>query len=205
MCRGFDPHWTHPFIVILLLTLYCLNMRRTSAVIFLLAIISGLLSGMKLFNPLPQINSIVLEPTIPASLSPVAQVSPTSVLVSPRFVTVRVDEVDISVETARTATEIEQGLSGRNIIGADGMLFFIQPARTPTFWMKGMRFSIDIIWVKGDTVIDIHSSVLPLSETTNESNIPTYSPISAVDYVLEVPAGTVNNLGIKVGSSFTIQ
>ena len=45
----------------------------------------------------------------------------------------------------------EQGLSGKSQLAQDqGMLFvFAQPGKY-YFWMKGMNFSIDIIWIGED-------------------------------------------------------
>ncbi len=90
----------------------------------------------------------------------------------------------ITAEYARTPAEQQQGLSGRDSLPADTALVFPFPSpQTPTFWMKDMRFPIDIVWVAGRRVIDISASV-PADDGATR-----YSPPSPVDEVFELPAG----------------
>ena len=75
------------------------------------------------------------------------------------------------------------------------MLFNYAEPAFYAFWMKGMRFSIDIIWILDDRIIAIDASV-PFEPGGNG---PTLRPDSLVDAVLEVPAGNAAARGWRVG------
>lgn len=120
----------------------------------------------------------------------------------PLGVKVAIDNHVFYVEVAATDAQKELGLGDRNSMQLDhGMLFPYQIPNTYKFWMKGMRFPLDMIWIKNKTIIDITKNV-PVATTTI---IPTYSPISPVDMVLELNAGTVDLDGIKIGDRVDIQ
>lgn len=108
----------------------------------------------------------------------------------------------IPVEVAVTPQEKSKGLGERNSLAAgSGMLFaFDRPARYQ-FWMKGMRFALDFIWIDGTTVADITENVPPPAE---EINLPVYQPKVPADKVLEVNAGLVKLYGIQVGDTIKI-
>lgn len=116
--------------------------------------------------------------------------------------TIYINNLDLSVETAKTQAEIQQGLSGRGTIGSDGMLFYIAPPQMVTFWMKEMLFPIDIIWILDGRITGIERTISsPVDQTTA---LPTYSPLSTVSHVLEVSAGLASEYGIAVGDAVTI-
>lgn len=105
----------------------------------------------------------------------------------------------IEVEIADSSDERSKGLSGRdNLDEGKGMLFVLDQKNTrPGFWMKGMKMPIDIIWINDEKIIQIDSEVPYPDENANE--FPSYFPKSDIDYVLEVPSGYSNNVGIKEG------
>ena len=76
------------------------------------------------------------------------------------------------------------------------MLFiFPKPARQ-NFWMKDMKFPIDILWIKGDKIIGVaENAALPI--TGQELEI--YSSPEEADRVLEINAGKAREWGVKVG------
>lgn len=110
---------------------------------------------------------------------------------------VRVKDVTIHVSTPLTQAASQKGLAGRDALAdTEGMLWnFPEPIR-PTFWMKGMRISLDFIWVADDRVAEITTDVPPPSEALD---IPTYRPATPVSRVLEVRAGFAAAHGITVG------
>ncbi len=107
-------------------------------------------------------------------------------------------DASFAVEVADTAAKREKGLGGRSGIAGDhGMYFPFPEARAWVFWMKGMRFPIDIVWIREGKVIDITSDVpvdpgLPLK---------TYSPVDPADAVLELQAGTARRIGLQRGDA----
>ncbi len=93
------------------------------------------------------------------------------------------------VEIAETEREKVDGLSGRSRLRPDeGMLFLFEPAEKPIFWMKGMIFDIDIVWVVDGKVIQVDAADRVQINKRYGSKQP-------VEMVLEVAVGS----GIKVG------
>jgi uncharacterized membrane protein (UPF0127 family) len=102
----------------------------------------------------------------------------------------------IAVEVADTPRKQEKGLGERDRLAWDrGMYFEYAKPAFYAFWMKGMRFSIDLIWLRGGRIVDLHASV-PFEPGGNG---PTVRPTVLVDAVLEVPAGTATASGWQVG------
>lgn len=139
---------------------------------------------------------------------------PISILVGFYFVLKRpqpilkMAEVDIgentfSVEVASTTISRARGLSGRDgLAEGEGMFFVFDNLGTDGFWMKDMKFSIDIIWIANDRVVGFAENAAP------EPGVPLwklkiYYPPAPVDRVLEVSAGTVQKLGIRTGDPVT--
>ena len=113
----------------------------------------------------------------------------------------------IKVEIADSDIKRQKGLSGRTSLEKDGgMLFVITDNKsTPTFWMKGMKIAIDIIWITEGKIIQIDKNVAPPTAGTSDKNLKLYSPKTAVDYVLEVNSGYSDLNNIKVGDSVLIE
>lgn len=110
------------------------------------------------------------------------------------------------VEVADTQEKRKIGLGRRESLASDaGMLFvFEKPAQT-SFWMKGLKFPLDFIYIRGSYVVDIlENAKPPLPEQTDEQ-LPIYQPKEEVDKVLEVNGGVVGKLGIKVGDNIEIR
>jgi uncharacterized membrane protein (UPF0127 family) len=106
----------------------------------------------------------------------------------------------VKVEVAQTEAQRQQGLSDRQSLCSDcGLLFiFDQPGLYP-FWMKRMHFDIDIIWIRGDKVVEIthQAKAPPLEEYDSPKTI--YQSQVLVDKVLEVNAGWCLENGVEVG------
>jgi uncharacterized membrane protein (UPF0127 family) len=104
--------------------------------------------------------------------------------------------VRLSVEVADTPAERGRGLSGREMLPENsGMLFVFDTPGRYGFWMYGMKFPLDIIW------IDERLRVVYFVENAQPCvNIcETYEPPADALYVLEVNAGFVKKYGLKVG------
>ena len=103
------------------------------------------------------------------------------------------------VEVARTPTDIERGLMHRKSLPADGgMLFMFDSAAEKSFWMRNTLIPLDMIFIGPDErVLSIRKSVKPLSEEPQPSE-------GAVQYVVELPGGTVVKTGIQVGDLLRI-
>ncbi len=104
-----------------------------------------------------------------------------------------------NLEVVRTPEAMAQGLAGRPGIGdRDGMLFVFGKTGVQYFTMKGMKFSIDIIWLRGGKIVGVTQGVL------SAGNIPIYPSPDLVDNVIEVKSGTADALKINTGDTVAI-
>jgi len=81
------------------------------------------------------------------------------------------------------------------------MLFVFDGYYIPTFVMRDMLFSIDIIWIKDDMVVGFEKN-MPRSEL--DKDLIAYQPKNFINYVLEVNAGFVEQNNIKIGDKVVI-
>lgn len=109
---------------------------------------------------------------------------------------VEIDGKIFKVEIVKDPWEQAQGLSGRKSLAENkAMLFVFSKEDYYQFWMKGMNFSLDIIWINQGKVIDIKERA-PIPTT---HYIEQYRPEAPAKYVLEIGAGLAEKYGIKVG------
>lgn len=108
----------------------------------------------------------------------------------------------LQVEVVSSAAAQELGLGGRPSMDADhGMLFVFPNRGVYPFWMKGMHFPLDIIWIDGDTVTEITTLQPPASPDEQPQE---YMPKLPADRVLEINAGMAKKLGIGAGTGLTL-
>ncbi len=105
---------------------------------------------------------------------------------------IQIGDATVVVDIADTEGLREQGLSGRaSLAEGQGMLFVFPEDNTQGFWMKDMRFSIDIIWLSADgKVVTIKPDASP------DSYPEVFYPTAPVRYALEVPAGFAARHGV---------
>lgn len=116
--------------------------------------------------------------------------------------------VDVRVEVAASVIDHARGLGGHAPLGAtDGMIFVFETPGFYAFWMKGMTFNLDILWIDGAAdglkVVHIASDVPAFPTDIPDGRLPTYSPSRASRYVLEVNAWFAQDHGIAVGTPVT--
>lgn len=111
------------------------------------------------------------------------------------YPTLTLGDTEIKLELAQTDEEQELGLSYRESLPAEtGMLFVYTQDTRPSFWMKGMNFPLDIIWLDQNwQIVGYERNVSP---DTYPQTFPAPAPIR---YVLEVNAGFVDKHSLKVG------
>ncbi|NRG18498.1 DUF192 domain-containing protein [Rhizobiales bacterium] len=99
-----------------------------------------------------------------------------------------------TVEIADTPDARGQGLMFRKTLAEDaGMLFDFGEERPVFFWMKNTYVSLDMIFADSEgKIVRIAKDTTPLSLDVVPSNAPTR-------FVLEVPSGTSERLGINEG------
>ena len=109
-----------------------------------------------------------------------------------------------TAELAQTAVQQARGLSGRDNLPENGGMLFIFPGLGSTgFWMKDMKFPIDIVWIRGDQVVGFQENMQPEPGKTL-FQLTIYYPPEEIDKVLEINAGTVAKDGLKVGDTVVV-
>lgn len=138
--------------------------------------------------------------------APTATPVPTLPASGLRIVTVELGGVRFATEVADTGATWAQGLSDREALAPDAaMLFVYESPREVAFWMRGMRFPLDMVWIDaGLTVTGVTANVPPPAPDTAVSSLPTYPSGEPVRYVLEINAGVAGALGIEPGMQVSI-
>lgn len=107
--------------------------------------------------------------------------------------------INFQLEVVKTDKDKEIGLSKYKSLPEDkGMLFLFDKEGFYGFWMKEMKFPIDIIFIKGDKIVTIYKNA-PIN------NLTIYTPTQASDKVLEVNAGLSKKDGFNVGDVVTLK
>jgi hypothetical protein len=97
------------------------------------------------------------------------------------------DGSSATAELAVTDSERQLGLMHRPRINADqGMLFVFEEEDVHAFWMKNMRFPIDILWLDKDRRI-VH--IAPRVPPCLQDPCPSYPCPLPAKYVLELKSG----------------
>jgi uncharacterized protein len=99
----------------------------------------------------------------------------------------------ITAEIVSSQNKMEEGLSGRKgLCDKCGMLFLLEKKGFYTFWMKDMKFDLDLIWLDGYSIVGIDRNVSKDFPGTMKSDLP-------ANKVLELPAGFTDKYGIVIG------
>ena len=113
---------------------------------------------------------------------------------------IKLGDVGLKTEIALSADEKQKGLSGRDYLAKNkGMLFIFPQSGSYPFWMKDMKFPIDIIW------LDDGLKIIGLEKNINPNTFPEkFSPPSPAKFVLEVNGGWSDEIKIKEGMTARI-
>jgi uncharacterized membrane protein (UPF0127 family) len=114
-------------------------------------------------------------------------------------------KAQINIELANTKEIRSKGLGYRDSLATtSGMLFIHETPQKYTYWMKGMKFPIDIMWISGDTIADIIPNVPPPIEGQTDDTLERYQSTVEVDKVLETNAGFVMQNNILEGDKIVV-
>lgn len=118
---------------------------------------------------------------------------------------VKINNQSIIAEVVSKPNAREKGLSGRDSIGInDGMLFVFEETDKYPFWMKGVKFPIDIVWILQDRIIGFEENVSPPA-IDDPAYLTIYRPPLAVNKVLELKAGRFKLLKAGLGAKILIK
>ena len=104
------------------------------------------------------------------------------------------------VEIADNDEKRLKGLSHRAKLEKNEGMLFIFPVKTRhSFWMKGMNFPLDFVWIDGDTIADLTENVPHPSSGIADDQLTAFTVQFPVDKVLEINAGMIKSANIKIG------
>lgn len=109
-----------------------------------------------------------------------------------------------TVLVAKTEEEKQIGLSKTlNLEENEGMFFIFDNPGSYGFWMKDMKFAIDIIFIREGKIVTIYPDIQP---PVSPEELPlAYNPEEPADMVLEINAGLSQRYGFQKGDAVKIQ
>ena len=112
------------------------------------------------------------------------------------------EDTCIEVELADTVEKRMLGLMYRDELNEDkGMIFIFDEPGVHKFWMKNVKFPIDMIFLDiNDKVVYIEHSAPPCTVI----NCPLYGPDTDIFTVIETKAGFSININLEIGQKVKI-
>ena len=112
----------------------------------------------------------------------------------PLYQQVRLGHCTFMLEVVSLPSDMSKGLSGRQRLPSNhGMLFHYTEPGVHKIWMKGMLFSLDVIWLYRGRVTSIKQNLLPKKKGGYLSVYAGYG-----DRIIEVSGGTVKRCAISL-------
>ena len=120
---------------------------------------------------------------------------------APEYPLARVNGVSLRLLLATSTAAQERGLGERSVLPRhEGMLFVFKTSDRYGFWMKDMRFPIDIIWMNAQ------GQVVTIEPSVATSTFPdVFYPAVPARYVLETTAGFARANNIATGTPIQLQ
>lgn len=113
--------------------------------------------------------------------------------------TATINSHTFKLRVADSQKDREIGLSETESLAENqGMIFIFDKPDYYSFWMKNMKFPIDIIFINKDNIVMIQNNVQPPTTPTESPII--YSPTKPSDKVLEIQAGLSKKYNFKKGN-----
>jgi len=124
------------------------------------------------------------------------------------------DQVPVSIggthwtlELAQGEEAIQRGMMDRAAIpDGTGMLFVFDEPSIRRFWMANCLVDIDLLYLDGrGRIVSLHRMVTEPPRSPSESvsqyerRLPLYASGSPVRFAIELPAGSIDRLGLKSG------
>lgn len=121
------------------------------------------------------------------------------------FAVVKIGGVSVIAEVAADDAARSRGLGGKNALreGA-GMLFAFPYSGFHMFWMKDMKFPIDIFWIENNRVVDLVENAIAFPVGTPDKFLPMYRSDVPARFVLETSAGFADHHNIVIGTPVTV-
>lgn len=149
------------------------------------------------------LTTLVFTPMVRAGGGP-STIEKEGGLVGYNHTIVTIGDAKVLADIADTPNKQTLGLDVRNnMTEAEGMLFPFERESEEGFWMNGMKFPLDIIWINSDKkVVHIEHSLPPCPDPLH---CPTYQPSENAKYVLETVAGFAQRHNVTNGTQVEFQ
>ena len=127
--------------------------------------------------------------------------------ISDTKVKVIINKIEYNLDVAKTDQERSRGLAKFDSIkNNEGMLFIFDVPGRYSFYMKDMKFNIDIIFLdQSKKVVDMYKNV-KFQDYKNPYDYENYKPNFSSKYTIELKEGEIEKTGLKIGDliDFTI-
>jgi uncharacterized membrane protein (UPF0127 family) len=112
---------------------------------------------------------------------------------------ITVNNFELIADLAITNDQQVKGLDVKDQLKEnEGMLFVEKQPAKYDFWMRGMKFPIDIIWLDSNrTVIHIERNLQPC---VSDLHCPLFTPDKDALYILETVAGFSKKHNVEIGT-----
>ncbi len=105
-----------------------------------------------------------------------------------------------SVTVVSSVADREKGLSGRDSLPQnEGMLFLFDKPDYYAFWMKNMKFPLDIIFIHNNQVVTVYNNLQ--APPANATTWQIVKPSEPSDRVLEINAGIAAKYHMQTGDT----
>ncbi len=120
--------------------------------------------------------------------------------ISDSQIKVLINQKEYLLNIAKTDEERSRGLAKFDTIKEnEGMLFIFDVPGRYSFYMKGMKFNIDIIFLdQNKIVVDLYKNV-KFQDYKNPYDYETYKPNFNSKYTIELKEGEIEKNGVKLG------
>jgi uncharacterized membrane protein (UPF0127 family) len=110
-----------------------------------------------------------------------------------KYLKATVKGFELNADVPITSELMAKGLAVKNQLKEnEAMLFVFEDSAQHSFWMKDIKFPIDIIWLDSDgRVVHIEQNLQPC---VSVFICPTYTPNTDSQYILETVAGFTQNI-----------
>jgi uncharacterized protein len=117
---------------------------------------------------------------------------------------VSIEDFELRADIPVTGELMSKGLSVKNQLREnESMLFVFEEPSRHAFWMKDMKFPIDIIWIDSNgRIVHIEENLMPCPLVII---CPSYTPNADSQYVLETIAGFAQRHNISLGTNIKFE
>ena len=113
---------------------------------------------------------------------------------------ISIKENTFKCRVCATPLSIQDGMKNKTFnMSFNGMFFILPNKGKQKFWMYECITSLDILFIDGDTITEVHNDCLPCDVIEACENYGGYG-----DHALELPGGTCQSLGIVSGDKIKI-